>query len=65
MNRSVTQFAVAVISVFLVGAVVMMLTWGAVFRDIDPALAMASFAALTGITGAASAYLFRLNGAAK
>lgn len=65
MNRSVTQFWVAVLSVVLVGAVVLLLTWGAVFRNIDPVVAVAAFAALTGIAGAASSYLFRLNGAGK
>ncbi len=66
MDRSSTQFWVAVVSVTFVGAIVGMLVWGAIFREVDMGTAMASFAGLTGISGAASTWLFRtINGAAK
>lgn len=62
MNRQVTQFWVAVLSVSFVGIIVGLLVWGAIFRDLEMATAMAAFSGLTAVSGAAATYLFRLNG---
>jgi len=62
MNLKLTQFCVALLATTLVGAIDGMLVWGAIFRNVDMATAMAAFSGLTGIAGSAAAYLFRLNG---
>jgi len=65
VNKTGTQFWVAVMAVAFVGAVNLMLIWGAIFKDVDLAVAMAAFAGLTGVAGNATAWLYRLNGSAK
>ena len=65
MNKAGTQFWVAVMAVGFVGAANLMLIWGAICRDVDLAVAMAAFSGLTAISGASSAWLFRLNGVTK
>jgi len=57
--KTMTQFWVAVLSVCFVGCVVLLLTWGSIFHDVDPAIAMAAYAGLTGVAGQAAAWLFR------
>lgn len=62
MNLRLTQFCIALLATALVGAIDGMLVWGAIFRDVSMDTAMAAFSGLTAISGAAAAYLFRLNG---
>jgi hypothetical protein len=63
MNRQVTQFAVALLGIFFLGAGTLAAIVGEVFYDSSSELTFALVTALTGVTGAATAYLFRLNGA--
>jgi hypothetical protein len=62
MNRSVTQFAVALAAVLLLGIVTIIAVVGYFWRNGPPELVFTLVGALSGITGQASAYLFRLNG---
>lgn len=62
MNRSHTQFVVAVMGMFFLGAATLAAVVAEVFFDSSNELTFALVTALTGTTGAAAAYLFRLNG---
>jgi len=65
VNRSRTQFVVAVMGMFFLGAATLAAVVGEVFFDSSSELTFALVTALTGVTGAAAAYLFRLNGQAR
>lgn len=62
MKRSGTQFVVAVLGMFFLGTATLAAVVGEVFFDGSNELTFALVTALTGTTGAAAAYLFRLNG---
>jgi len=62
VNRSHTQFVVAVMGMFFLGAATLAAVVAEVFFDSSNELTFALVTALTGTTGAAAAYLFRLNG---
>lgn len=62
MNRSRTQFVVAVMGMFFLGAATLVAVVGEVFFDRSSELTFALVTALTATTGAGAAYLFRLNG---
>lgn len=62
MNTSQTQFAVAVLGILILGIATVIAVAGEVFGDGRSELTFALVTALTGVTGGASAYLFRLNG---
>ena len=64
VNRSRTQFVVAVMGMFFLGAATLAAVVGEVFFDNSSELTFALVTALTATTGAAAAYLFRLNGQA-
>lgn len=63
MNRQSTQAAVAILSIIILGMVTLLAAGAYLFNDSPSELAFALVGGLTGITGQASAYLFRLNGA--
>ena len=62
MNRQATQFVIAVMGMFFLGAGTLVTIIGEVFYNGSSELTFALVTALTGVTGAATAYLFRLNG---
>jgi len=62
VNTSQTQFAVAVLGILILGIATVIAVAGEVFGDGRSELTFALVTALTGVTGGASAYLFRLNG---
>ena len=62
MNRQTTQFALALSGIVFLGAATLVALVGDVFFDKPSELTFALVTALTGTTGAATAYLFRLNG---
>lgn len=62
MNPQVTQFAVAIGAVVFLGIATLIAVTGYVLNDAPPELVFTLVGALSGITGQASAYLFRLNG---
>lgn len=61
MSKEVTMFCVAVGGVFFLGVAALVAIVGQVFYDKPSELTFALVTALTGITGAASTYLFRPN----
>lgn len=63
MNRQATQFVIAIMGMLFLGAGTLAAVIGQVFYDGPTDLTFALVTALTGVTGASSAYLFRLNGA--
>ena len=62
MNKSRTQFIVAVMGMFFLGAATLAAVLAEAFFDSANELTFALVTALTGTTSAAAAYLFRLNG---
>lgn len=62
MNRQATQFVIAIMGMFFLGAATFAAVIGQVFYDGPTDLTFALVTALTGVTGASAAYLFRLNG---
>ena len=62
MNTSNTQFAVAVLGLLVLGIATVVAVAGEVFGNGRSELTFALVTALTGVTGGATAYLFRLNG---
>jgi hypothetical protein len=62
VNRQTTQFAIALLGIFFLGLATLVTLVGEVFFDSPSELTFALVTALTATTGAATAYLFRLNG---
>ncbi len=62
MNGNRTQFAVAVLGIFFLGLATVIAVAGEALFNGRSELTFALVTALTGVTGASSAYLFRLNG---
>lgn len=62
MSRQLTQFAVALAAILLLGVVTIIAVWAAAFQDGPPEFAFAGITALATACGQAVAYLFRLNG---
>ena len=62
MNQQVTQAFVAIIAIVFLGLITLMAVAGAIWNDAPTELVFSLVGAFTGITGQASAYLFRLNG---
>lgn len=62
MTRQLTQFAVAIVGTIFLGIATLVAIVGELFFDGSSELTFALVTALTGLTGAAAAYLFRLNG---
>jgi hypothetical protein len=62
MNRQATQFTVSLLGMFFLGLCTILALYADLFRDANSELTFALVTALTGVTGAATAYLFRLNG---
>ena len=62
MNQQVTQAAVAIIAIVFLGLITLMAVAGSIWNDAPPELVFSLVGAFSGITGQASAYLFRLNG---
>ncbi len=62
MNPQGTQFFVAIISICFLGLITLLAVAGAIWNDAPPELTFTLVGAMTGVTGQASAYLFRLNG---
>lgn len=62
MARTTTQFCVAILAVGGMVATAVTAVWSAAFEGGSLELAFAAVTGLTGITGPAVAFLFRLNG---
>lgn len=62
MNQQATQFFVAVLAIVFLGLITLLAVAGSIWNDAPPELVFSLVGAMTGITGQASAYLFRLNG---
>jgi hypothetical protein len=62
VNRSASQFVVAVLAMFFLGSATLAAVVGDVFWDSPSEITFALITALSTATGAAAAYLFRLNG---
>ena len=66
MNRSATQFWVAILTVMMLGGGMLMLLWGAVvIGTVATETAVAAFGSFAALAGTATAWLFRLNGSGK
>lgn len=65
MNRQLTQFWVAVVSVLFLGAATLLGLAGMAFGEVPDNMVTLFAGGLIGITGQATAYLFRLNGGPK
>lgn len=62
MNPQLPQLAVAVIAMVFLGLITLLAVAGSIFHDAPPELTFTLVGAMTGVTGQASAYLFRING---
>ena len=62
MNRTATQFAVAVIGMFSLAAVSIMVVAGSIWGDVPSELSFMIIGALISATSTSAAWLFRLNG---
>jgi hypothetical protein len=62
VNRQASQFVIALFGIFFLGLATIVTLVGELFFDSSSELTFALVTALTGTTGAATAYLFRLNG---
>jgi hypothetical protein len=62
MNVRATQFAVALVGMFFLGSATIVALVGDLFFDSSSVMTFSLVTALTGVTGAAAAYLFRLSG---
>lgn len=62
MNRSIAQLVIAIIGMLALSVATLTVVVGEVFYDGSSELTFALVTALTGVTGAATAYFFRING---